>query len=334
MPVSLKPLEEQTLVVTGASSGIGLATARLAAQRGANVVMVSRDPETLEAAAEKVRAEAAGEVLTVAADVADRAGLEYVAQQAEARFGGFDTWINNAGVSAYGRLDETPTEDARQLFETNYWGVVHGSLVALERLRLHGGALINVGGLEGERALPLQGHYSASKHAVRGFTDALRLEVERDGLPVSVTLAKPPATDTPFPEHAANYMGREATLPPLPYDPEVVARALLEAAERPMRDVGVGAWSGLAALLGQAFPRLSDRLMEATLFAQQQREKLAPPSEGAVHDPAEEGPRVRGRHHEGPVIRHAFGAPLGRHPGFALLGAAALAAGLGYLATR
>lgn len=334
MRVSLKPVEEQTIVITGASSGIGLATAQLAARRGARVVLVSRDPEDIEAAADLVRAEGGGEVLTVVADVADRAGVEYVAQQTEKRFGGFDTWINNAGVSIYGRITDTPPEDARQLFETNYWGVVNGSLVAVERLRHRGGALINVGSVNSDRAIPLQGHYAASKHAVKGFTDALRMELEKDEVPISVTLVKPSATDTPFPEHAANYMGREAQLPPPPYDPEVVARAILEAAERPTRDVTVGAKDGLLALLGQAFPRLSDRLMEATMFSQQQTDEPAPPHEGTVYEPTQDGPNVRGRRYDRPAMQHSLYAQASRRPGLTLVGVATLAASVGYLASR
>src|SRR5690606_22426457 len=110
-------------------------------------------------------------------------------------FGRIDTWVNNAGVSVFGRIQDVPLEDHRRLFETNFWGAVHGSLVALEHLGERGGALINVGSAYSHRAVPLQGMYGASKHALRGFTDALRAELEAEGAPVSVTLVKPGGID-------------------------------------------------------------------------------------------------------------------------------------------
>src|SRR5690606_20442878 len=135
-----------------------------------------------------------------------RAQLESVARAAIQRFGRIDTWVNDAGVSIYGRLDEVSEEDGRRLFDVNFWGVVNGSLVALPRLRENGGALINVGSEVSEAVVSLQGMYSASKHAVKGFTDALRVEVEEiDGAPISITLIQPTAVDTPFPQHARNY---------------------------------------------------------------------------------------------------------------------------------
>src|SRR5690606_23064918 len=133
-----------------------------------------------------------------------------------------------------------------------YWGMVHGSLVAAKHFREHGtsGALINIGSALSDRAIPLQGHYSASKHAVKGFTDALRMELEKEGLPVSVTLVKPNATNTPYVQHAANHLETAPALPQPSYAPEVVAQAILHAAAHPQRDVTVGAKDGVAALLG------------------------------------------------------------------------------------
>src|SRR5207237_3691332 len=139
----------------------------------------------------------------------------------------------NAGVSVYGKLMDVPLADLRQLFETNFWGVVYGSRVACEYLRMRGGALINIGSTLSDRAIALQGIYSASKHAVKGFTDALRMELEEQGAPVSVTLIQPTSINTPFPRHAKNYMEAEATLPPPVYAPDVVADAILHCAENP-----------------------------------------------------------------------------------------------------
>ena len=294
---TLKPLSQQTLVITGASSGIGLATAVEAAKRGARLVLVSREPTDLEAAAERCRAHGA-EVETVAADVADAAVMGLVAERAAERFGGFDTWVNNAGASVYGLLWDIPEEDARQLFETNYWGTVHGSLTAMEHFRQRtgatSGALINVGSVLSDRAIPLQGHYCASKHAVKGFTDALRMEAEKNGIAVSVTLVKPSAINTPYPQHAANHMDREPALPTPAYAPEVAARAILSAAEKPLRDVTVGAKDGIVAVLGGIAPRLTDKLMESSFFEQQKGDQASGARRGALHEPIPGDGRIHG----------------------------------------
>ncbi|HEX2219445.1 MAG TPA: SDR family NAD(P)-dependent oxidoreductase, partial [Gemmatimonadales bacterium] len=167
MKHKLKPIGEQVIVITGASSGIGLATAKLAAERGGRVVLVSRDEEDLAAAAGEIRASGGWATYQVA-DVADYRAMQRVARQVVVELGRIDTWVNNAGVTVYGLIEEVPIEDARRLFETNYWGVVNGSLAALPHLRTDGGALINVGSVLSDTGYPLQGHYTASKHAVKG----------------------------------------------------------------------------------------------------------------------------------------------------------------------
>ena len=133
-------------------------------------------------------------------------------------------------MSIYGPIADVPLADARRLFETNYWGVVHGSLAAVAQLRERGGALINVGSVLSDTTMPLQGHYSASKHAVKGFTDALRIELAEEGAPVAVVLVKPSAIDTPYPEHAGNHLGVAPKHQAPVYAPDVVAAAILDAA--------------------------------------------------------------------------------------------------------
>ena len=180
-------------------------------------------------------------------------------QAAVDRFGRIDTWVNNAGVSIYGRLDEVTEEDSRRLFDTNFWGVVNGSLAALPHLKRQGGALINVGSEVSEAVVPLQGMYSASKHAVKGFTDALRVEIEDvDEAPVSITLIQPTAVDTPYPEHATNYMDKEPKLPTPMIDPEQVAEAILKAAVSGGRDVKVGAMAVMNTVLSKFLPSVAD----------------------------------------------------------------------------
>ena len=227
----------------------------MAASRGANVVAVARNEDALLDLVHEIEA-AGGSATYAVADVADEEALRRAAQTARQRFGGIDTWVNNAGTSIYGRIMDVPTEDLRRLFETNVWGVVYGSRIAVENLRERGGALINVGSEVSDAAVPLQGMYSASKHAVKGFTDALRIEVEADKLPISITLIKPTAIHTPFPENAKNYLPYEPQLPQPLYAPDLVAEAILHCAENPTRDFFVGGMAKVHSSMALNTPRL------------------------------------------------------------------------------
>jgi short-subunit dehydrogenase len=296
MSVSLKPLNEQVIVVTGASSGIGLATARMAARGGAKVVLAARSEHTLREIVAQMEAQGC-EAIYVVADVANKADVEAIASAAVARFGRIDTWVNDAGVSIYGRLDEVTDGDSRRLFETNFWGVVNGSLVALPHLKQQGGALINVGSEVSEAVVPLQGMYSSSKHAVKGFTDSLRLEVEElDHAPVSVTLVQPTAVDTPYPQHAKNYLDKEPRLPAPQIDPTHVARAILSAACKPRRDVKVGLGARINTLLAKLAPKIGDKLSVRRAGQQTYDEPPRNP-EGTLFRPGEEGHE----HGQGPL---------------------------------
>jgi short-subunit dehydrogenase len=274
MKPDLKRVADQTIVITGASSGIGLVTARAAAERGARVVLAARSEEALaEIVAQMNRAGQEAEF--VVADVSKLGDVRRIARQARKRFGGYDTWVNNAGVSIYGKLDEVPVKDQKRLFETNYWGVVHGSVVAVQDLRQRGGAIINVGSTLSDRAIPLQGTYCASKHAVKGFTDALRMELEHDEIPISVTLIKPAAIDTPYTEHAKNYMEVEPEHPAPVYAPEIVAEAILYAAENEVRDLFVGGGAKGLSAASYYEPGLTDIVMESLMFEAQKSDEPA-----------------------------------------------------------
>ena len=284
----LKRLRDQTIVITGASSGIGLATARMAAERGASVVLTSRNEADLRRATNEIRANG-GRAIYAVADVANPDDLDRVGTAAMAEFGCIDTWVNNAGVSIYGKLTEVPLADKKQLFETNFWGVVNGCRTAVRHLSRRGGTIINIGSIVSDRAIPLQGIYSASKHAVLGYTDALRMELEHDGVPIGVTLVKPAAINTPYVEHARNYMERAPTLPAPVYAPEVVARAILHCAEKRVRQVTVGGGGRLMAVMGGLAPRTTDRYMEGAMFEQQQNPRGKVDSKDSLYRPTDDG---------------------------------------------
>nr|WP_315397054.1 SDR family oxidoreductase [uncultured Duganella sp.] len=300
MQVSLKKLSDQVMVITGATSGIGLTTARMAADAGARLVLAARNAEALRRLADELGARGA-QALAVPTDVGVRADVAALGQAAVDRFGRIDTWVNNAGVSIFGRHEDVSDDDRQRLFQTNFWGVVHGSLEALARMKRDGGTLINLGSEVSDRALPLQGIYSASKHAVKGFTDSLRMEIEKDQVPISVTLIKPAAIDTMLTVHAKNYMAHEPRLPPPLYAPEVVAGAILHAAQHPQRDVYVGGAAKMIAVGSFHMPRLFDRYMKSTLFKQQQSERpTLPDRRDTLHAP------------DGAELRERFGAHYSR----------------------
>ena len=279
----LKPINRQVMVITGASSGIGLATALAAAEQGAKVALLARSEETLNEIAMSIEGEG-GEAMVISLDVADRIAVENAADQIVGRFGRIDTWVNNAGVAIYGMIEQVSDEDNRRLIETNFWGVVYGSLAALPYLKQSGGALINVGSEVSEAVVPLQGMYSTSKHAVKGFTDTLRVETELvEKSPVSITLIQPTAVNTPYPEHARNYMDREPKLPTPQIDPHQVADAILDAATNGGRSIKVGAMSKMNTFMANLIPKLADR-MSALQAKRQQKEERPRNPKGTLYE--------------------------------------------------
>lgn len=271
-----KPLHQQTIVITGASSGIGLATAEMAARAKARVVISSRNEEDLQRIADKLNA-AGGNVLPVKADVTKLKDLIHLRDLAVEAFGPIDTWVNNAGGSIYGLLMDIPEEEARALFEMNFWSVRHGCHVAVEAMRNRGGVIINLGSEVSARSIPLQGMYAATKHAVKAFNDALRMELEHEDVPIAVCLIRPTAIDTPFPDHAVNRLKvGEPSLPDPTLHPDYVAKAILDCAEKPKRDVFVGSASKMAALMEYLMPRAADKQNEKTAFQDQSRGTSVP----------------------------------------------------------
>ena len=325
-----KRLRDQILVITGATSGIGLATATLASQRGARLVLAARSAGSLEDVAAKLGP--SNRVITVPADVGRRADVEQISQRAIEAFGGFDTWINNAGQTIYGRLEEISEEDLRALMEVNFWGTVNGSLVAAAHLKQRGGTLINVGSIGSDFAFPLQGMYSASKHAIRGFTDALRMELEQDRAPISITLIKPASIDTPLPQRARNYMNQEPDLPPPVYRPREVAEAILAAATSSRRDVYVGGGGKAISVLAALAPRLFDLTAPPVIMAFEKRNELPRRPEGSLHGVMQDG-KERGSH-AGFVNPVSVYTRLRNHPGILVAALGALAVAVGGSARR
>lgn len=277
MTVKLKVVSGQVIVITGATSGIGLSTARMAAERGAKLLLIARNEAALKQLTREL-SERGCHAVYCAADVANEDDLRQAAERAISRFGRIDTWVNNAGVSIFGRNEDVSRADQRQLFETNFWGVVHGSLLAARYMKAGGGALINIGSAFSDRAAPLQGMYAASKHAVKGFTDSLRVELEHGNAPISVTLIKPASIASTFLAHAKNYMDVHPTLPPPVYAPELVAQAILHAAEHPKREIYVGSASRLLHATAYHFPQLLDKGMKRLMFPLQRTNKPPRPS--------------------------------------------------------
>jgi len=233
-------------------------------------VLTSRSEQALRDAVNRIRAKG-GRATYFVADVGDDAAMQEVARRTVEEFGRIDTWVNNAGVGMYGKLTDTPIEDKRKLFDTNFWGVVHGCHAAVQHMRTTGGAIINLGSVASDRSTPLLGIYAASKHAVKAYTDALRMELEYEQVPISVTLIKPTSINTPFIEHARSYMANEPEFLSPVYPPEEVARAILHCATHPMRDIMIGGAAKVMATLTKASPRAVDRYMEASAFEQQKR---------------------------------------------------------------
>ena len=288
---TLKPLNQQSIVITGATSGIGLATARRAARAGACVFLIARGENDLKDLTEELQATGARAAWAVA-DVADHADLSEAAEKCVRLFGGFDTWVNNAGVSIFGAIRETTLDDQRRLFETNYWGVVNGSLVAAEHLRLRegGGAIVNVGSILSDAPMPIQGVYSASKHAVKGFTNALRMELMREQAPITVSLIKPAAVDSPYNKHARNLTGYATQNPQPVYATHVVADTILYCAAHPIREITVGGGGRLIASFYSVLPGLAEPLFAR--FApslMRDRGSAYQPFDDGLYDPTDDG---------------------------------------------
>ncbi|WP_411375417.1 SDR family oxidoreductase [Arthrobacter sp. MPF02] len=283
-------VKNSVIVITGASSGIGRATALRCADKGARLVLAARGGKALEAVARECRKRGA-KAIAVVTDVTEPAMVDDLAARAVAEFGRLDVWVNNAAVAAFGRLTEIPPADFQRVLDVNISGYVNGARAALSRFAGQGtGVLVNVASVVGETPLPYNAAYSMSKAAVRSLSVSLRSELALEGVSgVKVCTVLPATIDTPFYQHAANYSGRRlAAMPPV-YTAERVAKAIVHVIARPRRETVVG---GLAGRLLVLQHKVTPKRVEAAAARQVDRKQLprrkpAPVTSGNLHRTSE-----------------------------------------------
>jgi NAD(P)-dependent dehydrogenase (short-subunit alcohol dehydrogenase family) len=271
-------MESQTVVVTGASAGIGRATARLFGERGARVGLIARGEAGLDGAVRDVE-EAGGKALAVSADVADYEQVTAAARQIEDTLGPIDVWVNVAFTSVFAPFAEITAEEFRRVTEVSYLGFVHGTMVALGLMRPRGqGTIVQVGSALGSRSIPLQSAYCGAKHAINGFTSSLRCELLHEKSGVHVTVVQMPAVNTPqFSWVRSRLPNSPQPVPPI-YQPEVAARGVVFAADHPRRkQYWVGASTAATILANRLAPALLDRYLARTGFGSQQTAQPAEP---------------------------------------------------------
>lgn len=275
-----------TIVLTGASSGIGRATAHELAERGANLVLAARDAHALDTVVRECE-ERGGRAIAVPTDVTSEAAVRELARRAISTFGGLDVWINNAAVALFGKFTETPTDAYRRVIETNYFGYVYGSRAALEHFRhTRRGTLINIDSVTGGAPQPYTSAYVASKAAVRALSACLRMELElEDDHQIHVCNVMPAAIDTPLFQHAANFTGRAVKALSPVYPPEKVARAIASLLKKPQRELVVG--NAGRVMIGQsiASKAMYEKAMARQIDRDHLRDTPSGPTRGNLFEP-------------------------------------------------
>jgi NAD(P)-dependent dehydrogenase (short-subunit alcohol dehydrogenase family) len=296
----------RVVVITGASSGIGRATALAFAARGDTVVLAARRAEILEDAARDCEALGAN-ALAIPTDVTDEAQVEALGRRALERFGRIDVWFNNAGIAAFGRLESIPTEVWRRVIETNLFGYMYGARVAMRHFRVQGhGVLVQNASIVGRTAKPDGTPYASSKFAIRGLSEALRQEVlDQPGIQVCTVL--PSVIDTPFFQHAANFSGRRVQAAPPIYTAKDVADTVIGLVERPQAEAIVGGFGKIAAVQERLAPSLGTWFTGRALHRGFLAEEPSGDTRGASFEPVHDGYTIDGGWRE---AAGAGGAPL------------------------
>jgi NAD(P)-dependent dehydrogenase (short-subunit alcohol dehydrogenase family) len=268
---------DRVAVVTGASAGVGRATARELARRGYDVALLARGEERLKATAREVEGHGRASVV-MATDVADQRAVEAAAETVEVELGPIDLWVNDAMTSVFGSFAEIDPEDFRRVTEVTYLGVVNGTRAALRRMRPRDrGVIVQVGSALAFRGIPLQSAYCGAKHAVRGFTDSVRTELLHEESGVRITEVHLPALNTPQFDWVKSLLPRRAQPVPPIYQPEVAARAIAWAAEHDRRAVWVGGSTVATIVANRIAPGLLDRYLGRTGFDSQQTDEPEDP---------------------------------------------------------
>jgi NAD(P)-dependent dehydrogenase (short-subunit alcohol dehydrogenase family) len=295
MKMQLKPISQQIVAVVGASSGIGRLTALEFAAKGAKVVVSARSQEGLETLVKEIQSQG-GEAVAVVADVKNFEQVKAIADKAIEQYGRLDTWVHAAATGILAPFEKITPEEFQQVIDVNLMGQVHGAMAALPHLKREGrGALIHISSMEGRRALPLQSPYSAAKHGVEGFLESLRVELQHEGIPISVTSIKPAVINTPFYNKVQTKLGVKPTGIPPYYEPSLVADAILYVAEHPTRDFIVGDVGKVLDVLQRLSPELVDSILVLVGF--QGQRTTEPKSEAApnnVFEPIQGYDKVEG----------------------------------------
>lgn len=270
--------EPLTVVVCGASAGVGRATAVAFAQAGYRVGLLARSAAGLREAEAEVRAQGAPAAMWIAADVADAEAVERAAERFEAELGPLDVWVNAAMATVFSPVERLSAEEIARVTEVTYLGTVHGTLAALKRMQPRNrGTIVQVGSALAYRAIPLQAAYCGAKFAIRGFTDALRCELLHDRSGVRLTMVQIPAQNTPQFDWARNHLGRRAQPVPPIYQPEATARAILRAARTAPRELWLGGSTLKAILATLVAPGLVDRVLARQGYTGQVGEEIDDP---------------------------------------------------------
>lgn len=293
-------LKERSVVITGASSGIGRATALELARHGAWLTLVARREEALESLKDEVE-RLGGRALVHRCDVTDAEAVKDVARDANATYGRIDAWVNNAGVFVLGEFEQTPDDVFHRAMEVNFHAYVYGAKAVLPFFRSKkAGVLINVGSVESRLTAPYSTAYASTKFAVRGLSRSLRQEL--DGTGISVCTVLPPSTDTPLFEHTANFTGKKAK----PMDPVVapsrVASAIVRCIQKPRAEVVVGVQPKMFVMMDSVFPRMSERVVKKNAELTHFTNEVQPPTHGNVYQPMAEGAGVSGGWRRSPML--------------------------------